>query len=48
MPKGYAIADTKKWSDFKVIDFELKTHDEDDVDVAIQYCGELFSMSCDN
>lgn len=24
MPKGYAIHDTKNWTDFKVIDFELK------------------------
>lgn len=24
MPKGYAIHDTKNWTDFKVIDFDLK------------------------
>ena len=24
MPRGYAIEDTKNWTDFKVIDFELK------------------------
>lgn len=24
MPQGYAIHDTSKWSDFKVIDFDLK------------------------
>ena len=24
MPKGYAISDTKNWTDFKVIDFDLK------------------------
>ncbi|PWN91190.1 GroES-like protein [Acaromyces ingoldii] len=39
MPKGYAIADTKKWTDFKVIDFDLKTPEDDDVDVDIQFCG---------
>ena len=39
MPQGYAIEDTKKWSDFKVVNFELKTAEDDDVDVAIQFCG---------
>jgi alcohol dehydrogenase (NADP+) len=39
MPKGYAIADPKKFTDFKVIDFDLKPEAEDDVTVAIQFCG---------
>ena len=25
MPKGYAVHDTKNWTDFKVIDFDLKS-----------------------
>lgn len=44
MPKGYAIADTKKWTDFKVIDFDLKTPEDDDVDVDIQFCGVCVSL----
>lgn len=39
MPKGYSISDTKKWTDFKVIDFDLKPETDDDVTVAIQFCG---------
>jgi alcohol dehydrogenase (NADP+) len=39
MPKGYAITDTKKWHDFQVVDFELKTAEDDDVDVHILYSG---------
>ncbi|SHO75990.1 Similar to S.cerevisiae protein ADH6 (NADPH-dependent medium chain alcohol dehydrogenase) [Malassezia sympodialis ATCC 42132] len=39
MPKGYAIHDTKNWTDFKVIDFELKTPEDDDVEVSITHCG---------
>lgn len=31
MPKGYAIHDTKNWTDFKVIDFELKVRCERDI-----------------
>ncbi|KAF7986712.1 hypothetical protein HWV62_20248 [Athelia sp. TMB] len=37
--KGYAIHDNKKYTDFKVIDFEPKTAGDYDVDIAIQYCG---------
>jgi hypothetical protein len=37
--KGYAVHDTSKWTEFKVIDFKPKTADEYDVDIAIQYCG---------
>ncbi|GAA5988860.1 hypothetical protein JCM5350_000987 [Sporobolomyces pararoseus] len=37
--KGYAVHDTKKWTEFKVIDFQPKTADEHDVDIAIEYCG---------
>lgn len=33
MPKGYAIEDTKNWTDFKVIDFDLK--------VCLQRCCSL-------
>ena len=39
MPKGYAISDTKNWTDFKVIDFDLKKPADDDIDVAITHCG---------
>ncbi|WFD29348.1 alcohol dehydrogenase (NADP(+)) [Malassezia sp. CBS 17886] len=39
MPKGYAIHDAKNWTDFKVIDFDLKTPADDDVDVAVTHCG---------
>ncbi|KAI3626309.1 hypothetical protein CBS9595_001670 [Malassezia furfur] len=39
MPKGYAISDTKNWTDFKVIDFDLKTPEDDDIDVSITHCG---------
>lgn len=46
MPKGYAIADTNKWTDFKVIDFDLKTPEDDDVDVDIQFCGVCVSFPC--
>lgn len=28
MPKGYAIHDTNKWTDFKVIDFDLKKEED--------------------
>ncbi|GAA5852598.1 hypothetical protein JCM3766R1_005376 [Sporobolomyces carnicolor] len=37
--KGYAVHDTSKWTEFKVIDFQPKTADEYDVDIAIEYCG---------
>ena len=37
MPKGYAISDTKNWTDFKVIDFDLKKPADDDIDVAITH-----------
>ncbi|PWY98459.1 GroES-like protein [Testicularia cyperi] len=39
MPRGYGIADTKNWTDFKVYDFELKQAGDDDVDIAITHCG---------
>ncbi|EST07805.1 Alcohol dehydrogenase, C-terminal [Kalmanozyma brasiliensis GHG001] len=39
MPRGYGIADTKNWTDFKVYDFELKKETDDDVEVAITHCG---------
>lgn len=35
MAKGYAIADPKKWTEFQVIDFDLKPEEADDVTVAI-------------
>ncbi|KAG8738100.1 NADP-dependent alcohol dehydrogenase [Ceratobasidium sp. 423] len=37
--KGYGIHDTKKWSDFQVIDIKPKQWDEEDVDISISYCG---------
>lgn len=39
MPRGYGIADTKNWTDFKVYDFDLKKETDDDVDIAITHCG---------
>jgi alcohol dehydrogenase (NADP+) len=39
MPKGYGITDTKDWTNFKVVDFDLKSEDPDDVTVEIEYCG---------
>jgi len=37
--KGYAIHDTEKWTDFKVIDFEPKRMEDYDVQIATTYCG---------
>ena len=39
MPKGYAIHDTKNWTDFKVTEFELKTAEPEDVTLEIDCCG---------
>jgi alcohol dehydrogenase (NADP+) len=39
MPRGYAIKDSKKPTDFEVIEFELKKPGDHDVDVAIECCG---------
>lgn len=39
MPKGYAIADTAKWTNFEVIDFDLKPEAPEDITVAIEFCG---------
>ncbi|KAL0952996.1 hypothetical protein HGRIS_007204 [Hohenbuehelia grisea] len=36
---GYAIHDTKQYTDFKVIEFEPKRFEEYDIDVKIEYCG---------
>jgi len=37
--KGYAVHDTDKWTDFKVIDFKPKTAEDYDIDIKIEYCG---------
>jgi len=37
--KGYAVHDSKKWDEFKVIDFKPKTKSERDVTIKIEYCG---------
>ncbi|CAE6428406.1 unnamed protein product [Rhizoctonia solani] len=37
--KGYGISDPKKWSDFKLVDIKPKPWDEEDIDVAVSYCG---------
>ncbi|KAL6308675.1 GroES-like protein [Sparassis latifolia] len=37
--KGYALTDTKKWSDLKVVEFKPKTFLEDDVELRITHCG---------
>lgn len=36
MPKGYAVADPKNYTNFEVIDFKLKPEGDEDVTVAIQ------------
>ncbi|KAL7423056.1 hypothetical protein Q5752_002355 [Cryptotrichosporon argae] len=37
--KGYAISDTKKYTDFEVKEFKLKTAGPDDVTLDIECCG---------
>merc|ERR1712225_94696 len=37
--KGYAIHDTKKWTDFQVVDFQPKRMEDYDVEIKITYCG---------
>ncbi|EUC60878.1 Zn-dependent alcohol dehydrogenase family protein [Rhizoctonia solani AG-3 Rhs1AP] len=37
--KGYGISDPNQWSDFKLVDIKPKTWDEEDIDVAVSYCG---------
>ncbi|KAF9522610.1 GroES-like protein [Crepidotus variabilis] len=37
--KAYAVKDTKKWSEFEIINFEPKTFDDYDIDIKINYCG---------
>ncbi|KAN0066313.1 alcohol dehydrogenase [Thecaphora frezii] len=37
--KGYGISDTKNWTDFKLHEYELKTPEDDDIDIAITHCG---------
>ncbi|KJA26757.1 hypothetical protein HYPSUDRAFT_63543 [Hypholoma sublateritium FD-334 SS-4] len=37
--KGYAVHDTAKWEDFKLIDIKPKPRGEYDVDIKIEYCG---------
>jgi len=37
--KGYAVHDTKNWSKFDVIDFKLKSAEDYDIDIKIEYCG---------
>jgi len=37
--KGYAIHDTKKWTDFQLVDFQPKRMEDYDVEIKITYCG---------
>ncbi|KAG9104284.1 NADP-dependent alcohol dehydrogenase [Ceratobasidium sp. 370] len=37
--KGYAIHDTKEWSQFAVVDIQPKQWEEEDIDIAITHCG---------
>ncbi|ODQ80981.1 hypothetical protein BABINDRAFT_160405 [Babjeviella inositovora NRRL Y-12698] len=37
--QGYAIHDTQKWSEAKLIDFVPKTFESHDIDIEIQACG---------
>jgi len=36
---GYAVTDTKKWSDFEVVKYPSKNWEETDVEIAITHCG---------
>ncbi|KAF8812943.1 GroES-like protein [Phlegmacium glaucopus] len=37
--KGYAVHDTEKWNELKVIDFKPKRFEDHDIDIKIEYCG---------
>ncbi|KAH8831127.1 GroES-like protein [Flagelloscypha sp. PMI_526] len=37
--KGYAVHDTSKWTEFKLIEFQPKTFEADDVDIKVECCG---------
>ncbi|WRT67963.1 uncharacterized protein IL334_004937 [Kwoniella shivajii] len=37
--KGYGISDTKKYTDFSVKEYKLKTASKDDVTLDIEFCG---------
>ncbi|KDQ58536.1 hypothetical protein JAAARDRAFT_34354 [Jaapia argillacea MUCL 33604] len=37
--KGYAVTDSNKWSDFTVIEYQPKTWEETDIELAITHCG---------
>ncbi|KAF5354922.1 hypothetical protein D9756_005664 [Leucocoprinus leucothites] len=37
--KGYAIHDTAKWNEFKVIDFKPKPAGDYDIDIKVEFCG---------
>ncbi|KAF8751538.1 GroES-like protein [Rhizoctonia solani] len=37
--KGYGITDANRWSDFKLVEIKPKTWEEEDIDVAVSYCG---------
>ncbi|TFK82821.1 GroES-like protein [Polyporus arcularius HHB13444] len=37
--KGYALTDPTKWTDLKVIEFQPKTFQADDVELTITHCG---------
>jgi len=37
--KGYAVTDTKKWSDFQVLEYPAKNWEDTDVEIEISHCG---------
>ena len=39
MESMFLLIDSKKWSEFKLIDFPSKKWDESDVEIAITHCG---------
>ncbi len=43
--KGYAITDTKNYTDFSVKEYKLKTAESHDVDIEIECCGVCGSVS---
>jgi hypothetical protein len=41
-----SVHDTKKWHDFKLIEFQPKAFEDYDVDIKIEYCGVCGSDVC--
>ena len=37
--KGYALVSPSSWSDLQLVEYQSKTWTEDDIEIAITYCG---------